>query len=102
MSCSNFEKRKEKECLSYQTSESSNVSENRRKLIRELVFPQPGMHLSKVLSDTEESKDVTFYLSSRDNGVNQGDVHSSSTYFSGNDNSSLDVQNTWACYRYFW
>ena len=59
-----------------------------------MVFPQPGMHLSKELIDTEESKDnITFNLASIHNSVNEGDAHSSSNYFSGNDsNSSLDVQ----------
>ena len=46
-----------------------------------MVFPQPGMHLTKELSDTEELKDnVTFNLSSIDNKVNEGDVHSSFIY----------------------
>ena len=38
---------------------------------------------------TEESKDnVAFNLSSIENRVNEEDEHSSSTYFSGNDNNS--------------
>ena len=41
------------------TSRFSNVSKNRRRKLRRrvMVFPQSGMHLTKELSDTEESKD---------------------------------------------
>ena len=54
-----------------------------------MVFLQPSMHLTKELSDTEESKDnAAFNLSSIENRVNEEDEHSSSTYFSGNDNNS--------------
>ena len=105
MSPSKFEKRKEKmslysdfieKDLIENISQSSNVSENRRKTLRgrKMVFQPAGLHLSKELSDTEESKhNVTFNLSSIGNNGNKGDAHSSSIYFSGNDNnSSLDVQ----------
>ena len=77
-------------------SKSSNVSENRRRKLkrRAMVFLQPGMYLTKQLSDSEESKDnVPFNLSSIDNRVDESDAHSSSICFSGNDNNSFrDVQ----------
>ena len=52
------------------------------------------MHLTKELSDTEESKNnVIFNLSSIGNRVNDEDVQNSAIYFSGNNNnSSPDVQ----------
>ena len=63
------------------TSESSNVSQKRWEERRAMVFPQPGMQLTKELNDAEELKDnVTFNLSSINNKVNEGGVHSSFIY----------------------
>ena len=46
-----------------------------------MVFPQPGIQLTKELNDAEELKDnVTFNLSSINNKVNEGGVHSSFIY----------------------